>query len=66
VFFYTGPTIAGELKRHFRRSRLGRAVAPWPAAGLTLRGERAATGLTTQLDRAPTVRELAVTMSRAL
>jgi RNA polymerase sigma-B factor len=55
---YAVPTIAGELKRHFR----DRSWAVRPPRGLqelTLRVERAATRLTAQLDRAPTVRELA-------
>jgi RNA polymerase sigma-B factor len=54
---YAVPTIAGELKRHFR----DRSWAVRPPRGLqerTLRVERAATRLTAQLDRAPTVREL--------
>jgi len=55
---YAVPTIAGELKRHFR----DRSWAVRPPRGLqelTLRVERAATRLTAQLDRAPTVHELA-------
>jgi RNA polymerase sigma-B factor len=55
---YAVPTIAGELKRHFR----DRSWAVRPPRGLqelTLRVERAAARLTAQLDRAPTVRELA-------
>ena len=54
---YAVPTIAGELKRHFR----DRSWAVRPPRGLqelALRVERAATRLTAQLDRAPTVREL--------
>jgi RNA polymerase sigma-B factor len=52
------PTIAGELKRHFR----DRGWAVRPPRGLqelTVRVERAATRLTAQLDRAPTIAELA-------
>ena len=55
---YAVPTIAGELKRHFR----DRGWAVRPPRGLqelTLRVEGAATRLSAQLDRAPTVRELA-------
>jgi RNA polymerase sigma-B factor len=55
---YAVPTITGELKRHFR----DRSWAVRPPRGLqelTLRVERAATRLTAQRDRAPTIRELA-------
>lgn len=55
---YAVPTIVGELKRHFR----DRSWAVRPPRGLqelTLRVERSATALTAQLDRAPTIRELA-------
>ena len=55
---YAVPTIAGELKRHFR----DRGWAVRPPRGLqelTLRVEGAMTRLSAQLDRAPTVRELA-------
>ena len=55
---YAVPTIAGELKRHFR----DRSWAVRPPRGLqelTLRVERAATRFTAQHDRAPTIRELA-------
>lgn len=56
---YAVPTMAGELKRYFR----DRAWAVRPPRGLqelTLRVERATTRLTAQLDRAPTVNELAL------
>jgi RNA polymerase sigma-B factor len=55
---YAVPTIAGELKRHFR----DRGWAVRPPRGLqelTLRVEGAAMRLSAQLDRAPTVGELA-------
>jgi len=55
---YAVPTIAGELKRHFR----DRGWAVRPPRGLqelTLRVEGAAVRLSAQLDRAPTVGELA-------
>jgi RNA polymerase sigma-B factor len=55
---YAVPTITGELKRHFR----DRGWAVRPPRGLqelTLRVEAAVTRLSAQLDRAPTVRELA-------
>jgi RNA polymerase sigma-B factor len=55
---YAVPTIAGELKRHFRDR--GWAVRPpRQLQELTLRVEHAATHLTARLDRAPTIRELA-------
>jgi RNA polymerase sigma-B factor len=55
---YAVPTIAGELKRHFR----DRGWAVRPPRGLqelTLRVEAAAMRLSARLDRAPTVGELA-------
>jgi RNA polymerase sigma-B factor len=55
---YAVPTIAGELKRHFR----DRGWVVRPPRGLqelTLRVEGAVTRLSAQLDRAPTVGELA-------
>jgi RNA polymerase sigma-B factor len=55
---YAVPTIAGELKRHFR-DRSWAVRPPRQLQELTLRVERAATELTAQLDRAPTIRELA-------
>jgi RNA polymerase sigma-B factor len=55
---YAVPTIAGELKRHFR-DRSWAVRPPRTLQELTLRVEGAATRLTAQLDRAPTVRELA-------
>jgi RNA polymerase sigma-B factor len=53
------PPIVGELKRHFRDR--GWAVRPpRDVQELTLRVDRAAERLSMQLDRAPTVNELAV------
>ena len=55
---YAVPTIAGELKRHFRDR--GWAIRPpRDLQELILRIERAASRLTSDLDRAPTVAELA-------
>jgi RNA polymerase sigma-B factor len=56
---YAVPTIGGELKRHFR----DRGWVVRPPRGLqelALRVEGAATRLTARLDRAPTIRELAI------
>ena len=55
---YAVPTIAGELKRHFR-DRSWAIRPPRDLQELILRLERATTRLTTDLDRAPTVAELA-------
>jgi RNA polymerase sigma-B factor len=55
---YAVPTIAGELKRHFR-DRSWAIRPPRDLQELILRVERATTRLTTELDRAPTVAELA-------
>jgi len=55
---YAVPTIAGELKRHFR----DRGWAVRPPRGLqelALRVEAAVMRLSAQLDRGPTIRELA-------
>jgi RNA polymerase sigma-B factor len=52
------PTIAGELKRHFR-DRAWAIRPPRDVQELALRVDRAAERLNTQLNRAPTVRELA-------
>jgi RNA polymerase sigma-B factor len=52
------PTIVGELKRHFR-DRGWIVRPPREVQELTLRLDHAAERLTTELDRAPTVRELA-------
>ncbi len=52
------PTIVGELKRHFR-DRTWTVRPPRALQELTLRLERAVARLSTCLDRAPTVSELA-------
>jgi RNA polymerase sigma-B factor len=52
------PTIVGELKRHFR-DRTWTVRPPRAVQELTLRVESAAVRLSQQLDRAPTVSELA-------
>lgn len=52
------PTILGELKRHFR-DRSWTVRPPRDLQELSLRVDRAATRLSQQLDRAPTVAELA-------
>jgi len=55
---YAVPTIAGELKRHFR-DRSWAIRPPRDLQELILRIERATARLTTDLDRSPTVAELA-------
>ncbi len=55
---YAVPTIVGELKRHFR-DRTWTVRPPRALQELTLRVEHAITGLSHDLDRAPTVSELA-------
>ncbi len=55
---YAVPTIAGEIKRHFR-DRSWMVRPPRDLQELTLRVEHATSELVAQLDRAPTVRELA-------
>ena len=55
---YAVPTIAGELKRYFR-DRTWTVRPPRELQELTLRVETATTELGLQLDRSPTVRELA-------
>jgi RNA polymerase sigma-B factor len=52
------PTIAGELKRHFR-DHSWTVRPPRDLQELTLRVENALTRITQQLDRSPTTRELA-------
>ncbi len=52
------PTIAGELKRHFR-DRTWTVRPPRDLQELTIKVERASTELWQRHDRAPTVRELA-------
>jgi RNA polymerase sigma-B factor len=55
---YAVPTIVGELKRYFR-DRSWAVRPPRDLQELALRVDRAAENLSTQLDRAPTVAELA-------
>jgi RNA polymerase sigma-B factor len=55
---YAVPTIVGELKRYFR-DRSWAVRPPRDLQELTLRVDRAAENLSAQLDRAPTVAELA-------
>jgi RNA polymerase sigma-B factor len=55
---YAVPTIAGELKRYFR-DRTWMVRPPRDLQELTMRLECATKELSQQLDRAPTVRELA-------
>jgi RNA polymerase sigma-B factor len=56
------PTIVGELKRHFR-DRTWFVRPPRELQELALRLERATTELAQELDRQPTVRELAGALS---
>jgi RNA polymerase sigma-B factor len=56
---YAVPTIVGELKRYFR-DRTWTVRPPRDLQERTLRVDRAAENLSAQLDRAPTVAELAV------
>jgi RNA polymerase sigma-B factor len=55
---YAVPTIVGELKRYFR-DRCWAVRPPRDLQELALRVDRAAENLSAQLDRAPTVAELA-------
>jgi RNA polymerase sigma-B factor len=55
---YAVPTIAGELKRHYR-DRSWAVRPPRDLQDLALRVDRAVEKLSAQLDRAPTVAELA-------
>jgi RNA polymerase sigma-B factor len=55
------PTIVGELKRYFR-DRTWMVRPPRSLQELTLRVQAAITALTRQLDRAPTVSELATSL----
>jgi RNA polymerase sigma-B factor len=55
---YAVPTIAGELKRYFR-DRTWAVRPPRDLQELTLRVDRTAENLSAQLDRAPTIAELA-------
>jgi RNA polymerase sigma-B factor len=56
---YAVPTIVGELKRHFR-DRTWTVRPPRALQELTLRVDQARSRLTHELERAPTVPELAV------
>ena len=58
---YAVPTIVGELKRHFR-DRTWTVRPPRALQELTLRVEHAITRLSHDLDRMPTVGELATTL----
>jgi len=60
---YAVPTIAGELKRHFR-DRSWTVRPPRDLQELTIKVERASGELWQQLDRAPTVAELAQAVGR--
>jgi len=62
---YAVPTIAGELKRHFR-DRTWAIRPPRDVQELTLRVGRAAERLQTQLNRAPTVSELAEAVNESM
>ena len=55
------PTIVGELKRHFR-DRAWSVRPPRPVQELSLRIARASSELSQELDRAPTVGELAAVL----
>ncbi len=55
------PTIAGELKRHFR-DRTWIVRPPRNLQELVLRIDQVSADLSAELDRAPTVRELAATL----
>jgi RNA polymerase sigma-B factor len=59
---YAVPTIVGELKRHFR-DRTWAVRPPRHLQELTLRLDRAAESLSAQLDRTPTVAELAAAVA---
>ena len=58
---YAVPTITGELKRHFR-DRTWMVRPPRDLQELTLRVQHATGELTAQLDRSPTVAELATSV----
>jgi RNA polymerase sigma-B factor len=58
---YAVPTIVGELKRYFR-DRTWTVRPPRGVQELTLRVDRAAENLSAELDRAPTVAELAAAL----
>ncbi len=60
---YAVPTIAGELKRHFR-DRSWTVRPPRDLQELTIKVERAGGELWQRLDRAPTVAELAQAVGR--
>ena len=61
---YAVPTIVGELKRHFR-DRTWTVRPPRALQELTLRVEHAITGRSRELDRAPTVGEIAAALGNS-
>ncbi len=61
---YAVPTIAGELKRYFR-DRTWAIRPPRDLQELALRVDRAAERLNTELNRSPTIRELAAAVDES-